>query len=126
MMVVPAAPFTPGPPSINPTGIDLVNPGFGIYTIEMTHQEVWIPLFVIPNDSANRLFARRSASAGEMAALSQVIMRLGSCLITLSYSHFDNVENFYGGVSLEFGTPLPGLSAEILCSPGSGRIDGNA
>lgn len=126
MMVVPAAPFTPGPPSINPTGIDLVNPGFGIYTIEMTHQEVWIPLFVILNDSANRLFARRSASAGEVAALSQVIMRRGSFSASLSQSHMVNVGTFYGVVPLEFDTHLPDLSAEILCSHGSGRIDNNA
>jgi hypothetical protein len=126
MMVVPAVPFTPGPPSIKPTGIDLVNPGFGIYTIKMTHQEVWIPLFVIPNDSANRLPVRRGASAGEVAELSQVIMHRGSFSAGLSQSHMVNVRTFYGGVSLDFGTHLPDLSAEILCSHGSGRIDGNA
>jgi hypothetical protein len=69
---------------------------------------------------------QRSASAGEVAELSQVIMRRGSCSAGLSQSHMVNVRTFYGGVSLDFGTHLPDLSAEILCSHGSGRIGGNA
>jgi hypothetical protein len=53
-------------------------------------------------------------------------MRRGSCSAGLGQSHMVNVRTFDGDVSLDFDTHLPDLSAEILCSHGSGTIDGNA
>jgi hypothetical protein len=73
----------------------------------------------------DKMSTQRSGSAKEVAGLSQVAIRLESCLVILSWFHLDNAGNFYGVVPLDVDTHLPDLSAEILCSHGSGRIDGN-